>query len=263
MSAIPSGAGPRPLAGTRRAGRAALVGAACVALTAALAGCGDKDPDAGTNGVAKLPAAKIEAKARAAAQSADTVHLSGNIVSQGGTYKLDMSLAKDGAKGELTTKAAGFQLLRVGNALYLKADAAFWAGEKGGSSGGQGGHDAAAAQKLGGKYVKVPAADPVYKRFSGFTDKDTLLASLLGLHGKVTTGDRSDIDGTRTIRLTAGAGSGGTLDVSLEGTPYPLRLQRAGDAGVVRLDDWGKSVDLKAPAKDQVVDYGTKISGAG
>ncbi|MCL7494945.1 hypothetical protein OG754_14375 [Streptomyces decoyicus] len=236
------------------------MGASCAVLAAALTGCGgEEDPDAGTNGVGKLPASKIESKARAAAQRADTVHLSGNVVSQGRTYKLDMSLAKDGAKGELTTKAAAFQLLRVGDALYLKANAAFWAGEKSGAQGAP----SQAADKLGGKYVKVPATDPVYKRFSGFTDKDTLLAGLLGLHGKLTTGDRSDINGVRTIRVAAGAGSGGTLDVSLEGTPYPLRLRRAGGAGVVRLADWGKSVDLKAPAKDQVVDYGSKIAGKG
>ncbi|MFJ9849687.1 hypothetical protein [Streptomyces sp. NPDC101150] len=260
MTATPLGTRPRTLTGRRRTGRAALVGAVCAGLAAALAGCGGEDPDAGTNGVGKLPAAKIESKARAAAQQADTVRLSGNVVSQGRTYKLDMRLAKNGAKGELSTKAAAFSLLRVGSALYLKADAAFWAGEKGAKSGTP---DESAAAKLGGKYVKVPAADPVYKRFSGFTDKDTLLGSLLGLHGKLATGDRSDIDGVRTIRLTAAAGAGGTLDVSLEGTPYPLRLQRAGGAGVVRLDDWGKSVDLKAPAKDQVVDYGSRVSGRG
>ncbi|MFE2229671.1 hypothetical protein [Streptomyces kronopolitis] len=255
MSAIPPGAGPRSPSGSRRTGRSALVAALCAALAAALTGCGGEDPDAGTNGVGKLPAAKIESKARAAARQAGTVHLSGNVVSQGRTYKLDMSLAKDGAKGELTTKAAAFQLLRVGDALYLKADAAFWAGEKRGASGAPGG----AATKLDGKYVKVPAADPVYKRFSGFTDKDALLTGLLALHGGLTAGDRSDIDGVRTVRLTAGAGAGGTLDVSLEGTPYPLRLQRAGGAGVLRLDDWGKRVDLRAPAKGQVVDYGSKL----
>ncbi|MGW1793256.1 hypothetical protein ACWCO0_23735 [Streptomyces tubercidicus] len=258
MSAIPPGSGPRPLPAARRTGRAALVGAACTALAVALTGCGGEgDPDAGTNGMGKLPAAKIEAKARAAAQRAETVRLSGSVVSQGRTYKLDMSLAKDGAKGELTTKAAAFQLLRIGEALYLKADAAFWAGEKSGRSGAPG----QAAGKLDGKYVKVPAKDPVYQRFSGFTDKETLLAGLLGLHGKLTAGDRGDLGGVRTIRLAAGAGSGGTLDVSLEGTPYPLRLQRAGGAGVVRMADWGKRVDLKAPDKDQVVDYGARISG--
>ncbi|MFI7097911.1 hypothetical protein ACIBK8_00900 [Streptomyces sp. NPDC050161] len=260
MSAIPSGTSPRTLAVPRRAGRVLAVGAACAGLAAALAGCSEGDPDAGTNGVGKLPAAKIESKARAAAAQARTVRLSGSVVSQGGTYKLDMRLAANGAKGRLTTKQSAFGLLRVDDALYLKADAAFWAGEKDGSGSG---HDASAAEKLGGKYVKVPAADPVYKRFSGFTDKDVLLGSVLGLHGKLATGGRNTVDGVRTVRLTAGAGSGGTLDVSLEGTPYPLRLQRAGDAGTVTLADWDKAVDLKAPDKSQVVDYGKQVSGKG
>ncbi|KIZ14240.1 hypothetical protein [Streptomyces natalensis] len=260
MTATAPGPRPRSLTGRRRTGRAALVGAACAALAAALAGCGGEDPDAGTNGVGKLPAATIQAKARAAAGRADTVHLSGTVGSQGRTYTLDMRLASNGAKGELGTKGASFSLLRVGNALYLKADSAFWAGEKNGKSASGG---ASAAAKLGGKYVKVPAADPVYKRFSGFTDKDTLLAGLLGLHGKLATGDHGDVDGVRTVRLTAAAGSGGTLDVSLEGTPYPLRMRRAGGAGVLRLSDWGKKVDLALPPKDQVVDYGSRISGRG
>jgi hypothetical protein len=158
----------------------------------------------------------------------------------------------DGATGTVTAQGGAFGLLRIGEQLYLKADAAFW-------NHADGDKDASAAGKLDGKYVKVPQGDPSYKQLSGFTDKDVLLGSLLGLHGKLTTGDRGDVDGVRTIRLSAAAGSGGTLDVSLEGRPYPLRLQRAGGAGVVRLDDWGKPVDLKAPAKDQVVDYGTKI----
>lgn len=108
--------------------------------------------------------------------------------------------------------------------------------------------------------MKVPASDPVYKRFSGFTDKSTLLSSLLGLHGKLTAGERGAVDGTRTIRIAAAQGSGGTLDVSLEGKPYPLRLRRAGGAGEVRLTDWGKPVDLRAPAADQVIDYGKSIT---
>ncbi|GAA2660112.1 hypothetical protein [Streptomyces lunalinharesii] len=258
MSVIPPDTTRRPPAEPRRTGRAALVVAACAALAATVTGCAE-DPDAGTNGVGKLPAQQIEAKARAAAARADTVRLSGKVVSQGSTYTLDMRLAKDGARGELTTKAASFQLLRVGEALYLKADASFWAGEKAGAGSGP---DSSAA-KLGDKYVKVPAADPVYQRFSGFTDKETLLAGLLGLHGELTAGNRGTVGGVRTVQVAAGAGSGGTLDVSLEGTPYPLRLQRAGGAGEVKLADWGKAVDLKAPGQDQVVDYGKQIARTG
>ncbi|MGG2458551.1 hypothetical protein ACO0M4_01730 [Streptomyces sp. RGM 3693] len=259
MSAIPPDTTRRPLAATRPTGRAALVAAVCAALAATVTGCAADDPDAGTNGVGKLPAQQIEAKARAAATSADTVRLAGKIVSQGSTYTLDMRLAKDGARGQLSTKAASFQLLRVGEALYLKADASFWAGEKAGAGAGP---DTTAA-KLGNKYVKVPAADPVYQRFSGFTDKGTLLAGLLGLHGELTVGNHTTVGGVRTVQVAAGAGSGGTLDVSLEGTPYPLRLQRAGGAGELKLADWGKPVDLKAPDQDQVVDYGKQISRTG
>ncbi|MCK7624113.1 hypothetical protein MUU72_13555 [Streptomyces sp. RS10V-4] len=240
----------------RRAGRALRTVAVCAALAAAVAGCAADDPDAGTNGVGKLSARQIESRARAAAVGAGTVRLSGKLVSEGATYTLDMRLAKDGARGELTTGTASFQLLRIGDALYLKADAAFWAGEKGSGSG-------ATAAKLGGKYVKVPAADPVHRRFSGFTDKDTLLPALLTLHGDLTAGKRATVDGVRTVQVTAGAGSGGTLDVSLEGQPYPLRLQRAGGAGQIKLADWGKSLDLKAPAPDQVVDYGKQIARTG
>jgi hypothetical protein len=237
--------------------RTTLVGTVCAALAAALAGCAGEDPDIGTNGVGKLSAAKIESKARAAAEGADTVRLSGNVVSQGRTYKLDMRLAKDGGKGQLATKAATFQLLRVGKELYMKADADFWAHQKDAKPSQS---DQAAAAKLDGKYVKVPPQDPAYKRFSGFTDKAVLLDGLLGLHGTLKTGDRGTLGGVRTIRVSADDGNGGTLDVSLEGKPYPLRLQRAGGAGVVQLADWGDDFDLSAPEKNQVVDYGEQIS---
>jgi hypothetical protein len=122
----------------------ALVAAMCAGLAATLAACGggDKDPDAGTNGVGKLPAAKIESRARTVAGSARAVRLSGNLVTKGRTYKLDMRLKGDGGTGQVSTKGSIFALLRVGKDLYLKADAGFWAHE--GSGGGQGGAAGAA-----------------------------------------------------------------------------------------------------------------------
>jgi hypothetical protein len=49
------------------------------------------------------------------------------------------------------------------------------------------------------------------------------------------------------------------LDVSLEGTPYPLQLVRAGGAGTLTLADWGKDFPLVAPDKDRTVDYGSRL----
>ncbi|MFJ9864611.1 hypothetical protein [Streptomyces sp. NPDC101165] len=242
MTAIPQG----------RTRRATLVSAACaLAVTGAmvLTGCSSEDPDAGTNGVGKLSPDRIQTKSRAAADAAPAVRLSGTVVTSGRTYKLDMRLKADGGTGSVTSQGATFGLLRVGEQLYLKADADFW------SHGG----DTGAAGKLNGKYVKVPQGDPAYKKFSGFTDKAVLLDGLLTLHGKLATDGHHDQSGTRTIRITGDGGSGGTLDVSLQGKPYPLRLVRAGSAGMLGFSDWGKDFTVTEPAKSETVDYGKQL----
>ncbi|GAB2725089.1 hypothetical protein [Streptomyces bullii] len=237
--------------------RAALVRAMCALVVAAtgLAGCAE-DPDEGTNGVGRLSAEKIQSRTRAAAQSATAVRLHGSVVSSGRTYTLDMQLKPDGATGSVTAQGATFQLLRVGEQLYLKADAEFW-GHGDGQDGGRA--DAAAAGKLDGKYVKVPQGDPSYQKFSGFTDKDVLLDGLLTLHGTLETDGHHEQAGVRTIRITGDKGSGGTLDVSLEGKPYPLRLVRAGGAGTLRFSAWGQDFPVKKPSKDETVDYGKQL----
>ncbi|MGC9381081.1 hypothetical protein [Streptomyces sp. MH13] len=236
----------------RRIRRAAMMGAVCaLAVTGAgLTGCSSEDPDAGTNGVGKLPADKIHAKTRTAAESARAVRLHGTVAAGGDTYTLDMRLKPDGGTGSVAADGTTFGLLRVGEQLFLKADAGFWSHDGG---------DTTAAEKLAGKYVKVPQSDPVYKKFSGFADKNVLLGGLLTLHGTVETDGRHEQAGVRTVRITGDEGSGGSLDVSLEGTPYPLRLVRAGSAGTISFSDWNKDFALTEPAKDDTLDYGKQL----
>lgn len=248
------------MTGRARAPRsAALLALASAGALTALSGCGSEDPDAGTNGVGKLSAGTIEKKARTASERARSVRVSGSVVSKGHTYRLTMRLRSDGGVGKVSAKGgSAFQLLRVDRDLYLKAGTGFWAQQEGGKEPGK--SDVAAAGKLKGKYVKVPSSDPAYKQLSVFTDMNTLLDGLLAMEGKRETGERGEVGGTRTVRVTAGGGRGGTVDVSLEGNPYPLRLQRAGGAGTVRLTDWNDSFALHAPKKQDTVDYGKKIS---
>ncbi|PZT68635.1 hypothetical protein DN402_12530 [Streptomyces sp. SW4] len=246
----------------RRNRRVALAGAVCALAVAGtgLTGCGGEDPDAGTNGVGKLPAEKIQARTRTAAESASAVRLAGTVVTSGRTYKLDMQLKPDGGTGSVTAEGRTFRLLRIGEKLFLKADAEFWSSDSAGGAGGDsGGGDAAAAEKLGGKYVTVPQADPQYKKFIGFADKDLLLDGLLTLHGTVETDGRHEQGGVRTIRISGDKGSGGSLDVSLEGKPYPVRLVRAGEAGTILFSDWGKDFPLQEPPKDETLDYGKQL----
>ncbi|MFJ5682822.1 hypothetical protein [Streptomyces sp. NPDC093099] len=249
-----------------RARRVALPVAFCVGLAAVLTACGE-DPDEGTNGVGKLSATEIERKAQTAANAAGAVRLAGTLVTQGETYKLNMRLKANGGTGTVTSKNSTFQLLRIEDALFLKADAGFWnhADDEGGD--GDGGKesakpsasDAEAADKLQDKYVKVPEDDPSYEQLSGFTDMKVLLAGILTLHGKLNKGDRDRIGGVKTIKINGGEGDGGTLDVSLEGAPYPLQLVRAGGAGTLSLADWGRDFELTAPAKGETVDYGSRL----
>ncbi|WP_408909680.1 hypothetical protein [Streptomyces luteolus] len=251
-----------------RARRTALAGALCVGLVAGmtgLVGCGaEEDPDAGTNGVGKLSAAKIQRKAQNAAKSADSLRLTGSVVSKGATYKLDMKLTEDGGSGEVRLKNRTFELLRVDGQLYLKADADFWASQGDSSQGGRGqgkpdSADELAADKLDGKYVKVPEGDPAYKQLSGFTDKGLLLDGLLTLHGTLSAGERGTADGKRTVEVSGDKGAGGTLHVSLEGTAYPLRLERAGGAGTLLLTDWDKDFVFRKPDASHTVDYGKQL----
>lgn len=100
-----------------------------------LAACSSEDPDAGTNGVAKLTAPKIQSRTVKAAQGAGAVHLSGTVVSSGHSYKIDMRLKDEGGTGSVTTGGRTFQLLRVKEHLFLKADADFWTHQDGKGSG--------------------------------------------------------------------------------------------------------------------------------
>ncbi len=231
---------------------------ALVVAGAGMTGCAaEKDPNAGTNGVGKLRPAEIQTRTRTAAEAAPTVRLSGAVISNKRTYRLDMQLKEDGGTGSVTSKGVTFRLLRVGEHLFIKADADFWTHQDGEGDGSTSG--TTAAGKLENMYVKVPKGDPAYQQLSVFTDKDVLLDGLLSLQGELDTDGHHKLNGVRTIRLTSDKGVGGRIDIALEGKPYPLLLVRAGDAGTLRLTDWGRDFPLQEPEKDETVDYGQQL----
>ncbi|MFR9674322.1 hypothetical protein [Streptomyces sp. TR06-5] len=238
-----------------------LAAAICVGLSTSLTACGSENPDKGTNHVQDLPAAKIEKKARAMVDGADSVRLSGTLVTKGHTYRLEMRLKDAGAIGEVATKGGEtFSLLRVEKTLYIKAGSDFWIAQESGDKKEPSKADLSAAQKLEGKYVKVPSGDPAYDRLNGFTQMDVLLDGMLVLSGERTKGGREEVGGTRTVKVLASGGKGGSIDVSLEGEPFPLRLERAGGAGTVQLDEWNEGFAVHAPKDDDIVDYGKEIA---
>ncbi|WP_243741130.1 hypothetical protein [Streptomyces sp. 8K308] len=219
-------------------------------------GCGgEEDPDAGTNGLASLTPAEIEERAEAAAGEATAVRLSGTVITEGESFRLDVRLGVDGGFGEVSAEGGEtFELLRVEQDLYMKADAAFWESE-----GIPEELESDPAETLEGMYVRVAEDDPAYEQLTAFTDMNVLFDNLLTLDGEREVGERGEVDGTQTISVLADGGAGGTLDVALIGTPYPLRLQRPGEAGELLMSDWDEDFDLHAPEEDQILDYGDEL----
>lgn len=249
--------------------RRAVVGAVGAAVLAwPLAGCGEEDPDEGTNGVAKLSPEEIEREARQAAEAASSVRLSGDVITADEqVYTLDVRLGADGGSGEVASEDGGtFELLRVEDELYLRASDGFWEAQE--ESGGIDPEvleelETDPLEKLAGKYVRVHPEDPAYAELSGFTDLGVLLDGLLALDGEREAGERGEVDGVGTIQVLADGGAGGALDVSLEGTPYPLRLARGGAAGELTLSEWDEEFEFTVPAEDEVVDYGERLIEGG
>ncbi|MGP4113022.1 hypothetical protein ACTWP5_19185 [Streptomyces sp. 4N509B] len=232
----------------RRAARTCLAG---LLLAGTALGCGGGSEEE-TNGMEDLSADEIEERAREAAGRARTVLLTGTVISGDASYRIDMRLGENGGTGEVSADGGTtFELLRIDEELFLRADEAFWQAEELPAE-----LESDPAKKLDDMYVAVAPDDPAYEELSGFTDKNVLLDGLLTLQGERETGDRSEVGGVRTIRVEADGGAGGVMEVALVGRPYPLRLERGGNAGQVTLSEWNEDFPLNPPVEEQIVDYG-------
>src|SRR5690349_8919126 len=122
---------------------------ALLLIAVLLAGCGgSKKESSSSNGEASKSANQVLADARAAATNASSTHVSGSIVSSGTPIKLDLSMVSGkGAKGSMSTNGLSFNLVRVGDTLYIRGTDEFYKHFAG----------AAVAQLLHGKWLKASA----------------------------------------------------------------------------------------------------------
>lgn len=220
-----------------------LVGA--LVLSGCGGGSGTKD-----NGVAALTAKQIVSKSQTAAKAASSVHVKGTVVSQGESVTIDMRLKKGvGAKGTVAVGNSPVEILRIGDAAYLKASKEFWTQVA----------NATVGAKLADKYVKGSTKDATFSSFLSFTDLSSMFDSIFDTSS---TGLQK-VDG-RTIagRTTIGIKdpdptSGGTLFVATKGQPYPMLIESVSgstDKGSVAFDAWDEDVTLENPPADQVLD---------
>jgi hypothetical protein len=207
-----------------------------LALTVtALAGCGSSSS---SNGVASKTPAEIVAAAKAAADGASSVYISGTIVSGGAPISLDMELlAGKGGRGRIAQSGLSFELIQVDGTIYIDGSSAFYR-----HIGGP-----AAAQLFQGKWLKAPAATGEFAPIAALTDQGRLMDSALATHGTLTSAGVTRIDGQKAIAIDD-VSEEGTLYIAATGKPFPLEVVKdGGKRGRVVFDHWDRPVTLAAP----------------
>jgi hypothetical protein len=206
-------------------------------LVLAIAGCGSSSSSG--NGVASKSASEILAASKAAADSASSVHVTGNLESNGTPITLDLSLASGhGGRGQISQGNLSFNLIVVGDTIYLKGSPAFYS-HFGGS---------AAAQLFQGKWLKAPASGGELGSLAGLTNFTQLLSQTLASHGTLVKGPTSTVAGTPVVELHD-TSNNGSLFVATTGKPYPIQIVKHGsETGHVTFTDWNQPVSLSAPS---------------
>ena len=222
------------LAPTMRATALALV------LTAAfLAGCGSSGTTAKANDEASKPPARVLADAKAAATSASSAHVSGSINAGGTPTTLDLTTARNrGAKGSMSTNGLKFDLVRIGNTVYIRGSDEFYKHFAG----------AAVAQLLHGKWLKAPATRGRLKSIAPLTSIGALFAGISSRHGKLANDGTTSYKGQDVVAVRD-TSDGSKLYVAATGKPYPVAIVGGkNQSGTITFGDWNKSVSLSAPS---------------
>jgi hypothetical protein len=215
--------------------------ALALVLTAALlAGCGGHKKAAPTNDEASKPAAQVFADAKAAATSASSAHVSGNIESGGTAITLDLDMVRGkGAKGSVTLDGRQADIVRIGDVAYVHGSDAFWQHYAG----------PLFAQLLHDKWVKAPVDTGRFRSVAPLTNLGLLFARISAHHGKLVNDGRTTYKGQQVVAIRD-TSDNSKLYVAATGKPYPVAIVggKAGQSGTIEFSDWNRHVSLTAPS---------------
>jgi hypothetical protein len=215
--------------------------ALALVLTAVLlAGCGGSGTSAKSNDEASKPAAQVLADAKAAATKATSAHVSGSIKSNGTPIVLDLTTARGkGATGSMSTNGLKFDLVRIGDTLYIRGSDEFYKHFAG----------AGLAQLLHGKWLKASATSGRLKSLAPLTSLGALFASISAHHGKLANDGKTTYNGQDVVEIRD-TSDNSKLYVAATGKPYPVAIVagKKGESGAITFDNWNKGVSLSAPS---------------
>lgn len=217
-------------------GRRLRIGLLAFAVLAVLtAGCGGSSSS--SNGEATKSAATVFSDAQQAALAATSVHVAGAISDAGTPVSLDLVIAQGKGKGTISESGVGFQIVRIGDAAYIKGSDAFLKQFAG----------AAAAQLLHDKWLKGSVASGKLSALAPLTDITKLFKGALGSHGKLVNQGETDFQGEKAVAIKDSK-DGSILYVAATGTAFPLGAKQGGASkDSITFDHWNDSVSISAP----------------
>jgi hypothetical protein len=212
-------------------GRRLLTGLLSFAVLAA--GCGGGSSSSSSSAEAKKSGLQVYADARKAAATATGVHVSGTFEDAGNTFKLDLALGRDSAKGLMAQDNARADVARVGNTAYMRASKAFWSKYAG----------VTAAQLLRDKWLQGSATKQPFVEFAKFMSVNGLISDALKKHGTLTNLGEKTYNGQQVVAIKDSK-DGSILYVAATGTPF---LVASVGGGSLSFSDWNKQVSVSAP----------------
>lgn len=220
-----------------------------LALTSALAGCGD---DGGTlseaREYAREPGNQIAEQARTAMSDIDTVHVEGEVLDPKGTkivIDLDVS-GKGSCLGTVSIGDGEISLRATGGSAWYQGDEEFWKSIAPGESEGK-----RIAERVGDKWV---ALEGELASLRAFCSIDSLTGQMAPPEAEAQAVGPAMVQRTPTVQLDVTHGETESRTYVVASEPHRIVKWTQGSAGELRFSDFDKEFHVEEPAADEVFD---------
>ena len=151
----------------------------------------------------------------------------------GDKLSLDLQLSRQGGKGKIALLGREFEVIRVGQARYLKGTSSLYT------------QLGITKQIPNDTWVKLPAQNSL----AALTDIRGETARILSTSGNVTKGATTTVEGQPALELkTEGKLYKGRLYIKTTGQPYPIKLEKQGrETAQITFTGWDQPATINAP----------------
>ncbi|MFI8512733.1 hypothetical protein ACIGHB_16540 [Streptomyces sp. NPDC085460] len=207
-----------------------------------------------------LTPAAIADRAVDATRSADSLRMTGEVVTEGQDLSVDFSVDDRGAcQGRIGVDDGRAELRRVDDITYMKGDESFWRTSMT-AQGVPENQIAPVIELVKGRWLKIAPGQAGSSDLGEVCDLDSLLDDL-GRDEEdregLTRGPDREVDGTPVATLVKKDGDETTtVSVAQEGEPYIREVVRTGgdEPGTMTLSEFDRPVKVTAPPADETVD---------